>query len=76
MSSEIIPITQDIELRAVEERYTADLHNLVVKNRAFLQTAFDWMQHVKQRRGYPPQRAEQPDASPARLRQNVSDLQG
>ena len=46
MSSEIIPVTQDIELRAVEERYTADLHNLVVKNRAFLQTAFDWMQHV------------------------------
>ncbi len=46
MSSEIIPVTQDIELRAVEERYTADLHNLVVKNRAFLQTAFDWAQHV------------------------------
>ena len=46
MSSEIIPVTQDIELRAVEERYTVDLHNLVVKNRAFLQTAFDWAQHV------------------------------
>jgi ribosomal-protein-serine acetyltransferase len=46
MSSEIIPVTQDIELRAVEERYTADLHNLVVKNKAFLQTAFDWAQHV------------------------------
>ncbi|MBW4227034.1 50S ribosomal protein L7/L12-serine acetyltransferase [Enterobacter roggenkampii] len=46
MSSEIIPVTQDIELRAVEERYTADLHNLVVKNRVFLQTAFDWAQHV------------------------------
>ncbi|MEY6828542.1 50S ribosomal protein L7/L12-serine acetyltransferase [Enterobacter roggenkampii] len=46
MSSEIIPVTQDIELRAVEERYTADLHNLVVKNRAFLQTAFDWTQHA------------------------------
>ncbi|HDT5218962.1 TPA: 50S ribosomal protein L7/L12-serine acetyltransferase [Enterobacter roggenkampii] len=46
MSSEIIPVTQDIELRAVEERYTADLHNLVVKNRVFLQTAFDWAQHM------------------------------
>ncbi|GBE70122.1 TPA: 50S ribosomal protein L7/L12-serine acetyltransferase [Enterobacter roggenkampii] len=46
MSSEIIPVTQDIELRAVEERYTADLHNLVVKNRVFLQTAFDWAQHA------------------------------
>ena len=46
MSSEIIPVSQDIELRAVEERYTAELHNLVVKNRTFLQTAFDWAQHA------------------------------
>jgi len=46
MTSEIIPVSQHIELRSVEERYTADLHNLVVKNRAFLQTAFDWAQHV------------------------------
>ena len=46
MSSEIIPVTQDIELRAVEVFYTVDLHNLVVKNRAFLQTAFDWAQHA------------------------------
>ena len=46
MSSEIIPVTQEIELRAVEERYAAELHNLVVKNKTFLQTAFDWAQHV------------------------------
>ncbi|MBX8459531.1 50S ribosomal protein L7/L12-serine acetyltransferase [Enterobacter sp. RIT637] len=46
MSSEIIPVSQQIELRSVEERYTADLHNLVVKNKTFLQTAFDWAQHV------------------------------
>jgi len=46
MSSEIIPVTQDIELRAVEERYTVALHNLVGKNRAVLQPAFDWAQHV------------------------------
>ncbi|MGS2873156.1 50S ribosomal protein L7/L12-serine acetyltransferase [Enterobacter huaxiensis] len=46
MSSEIIPVTQHIELRAVEERYTADLHNLVIKNKTFLQAAFDWAQHV------------------------------
>ncbi|MEG6214760.1 50S ribosomal protein L7/L12-serine acetyltransferase [Enterobacter quasihormaechei] len=46
MSSEIIPVNQDIELRAVEERYTADLHNLVIKNKTWLQTAFDWAQHV------------------------------
>ena len=46
VKSEIIPVSDALELRAVEERYTADLHNLVVKNRIFLQTAFDWAQHV------------------------------
>ncbi|WP_010431017.1 50S ribosomal protein L7/L12-serine acetyltransferase [Enterobacter mori] len=46
MSSEIIPVSQQIELRSVEERYTTDLHNLVIKNKNFLQTAFDWAQHV------------------------------
>ena len=44
--SEIIPVSDALELRAVEERYAADLHNLVVKNKTFLQTAFDWAQHV------------------------------
>ena len=28
MTSEIIPVSQHIELRAVEERYAAELHNL------------------------------------------------
>lgn len=46
MTSEIIPVSQHIELRSVEERYTTDLHNLVIKNKIFLQTAFDWAQHV------------------------------
>lgn len=46
MTSEIIPVSQHIELRAVDERYTAELHDLVVKNKARLQTAFDWAQHV------------------------------
>ena len=46
MTSEIIPVSQHIELRSVEERYTTDLHNLVIKNKTFLQTAFDWAQHV------------------------------
>ncbi|HDS6851230.1 TPA: 50S ribosomal protein L7/L12-serine acetyltransferase [Enterobacter cancerogenus] len=46
MSSEIIPVTPNIELRAVDERYTSELHHLVVKNKAWLQTAFDWAQHV------------------------------
>ncbi|MHC9002849.1 50S ribosomal protein L7/L12-serine acetyltransferase [Enterobacter adelaidei] len=44
--SEIIPVSDTVELRAVEERYAAELHSLVVKNRTFLQTAFDWAQHV------------------------------
>lgn len=46
MTSEIIPVSQHIELRSVEERFTTDLHNLVIKNKTFLQTAFDWAQHV------------------------------
>ncbi len=29
--SEIIPVSDTLELRAVEERYAADLHNLVVQ---------------------------------------------
>ncbi|MEP9182640.1 50S ribosomal protein L7/L12-serine acetyltransferase [Enterobacter ludwigii] len=44
--SEIIPVTDHLELRAVEERYTADLHNMVIRNKVWLQTAFDWAQHV------------------------------
>ncbi|PLY47963.1 50S ribosomal protein L7/L12-serine acetyltransferase [Lelliottia sp. F153] len=43
---EIIPVTDRIELRAIDERYTAELHNLVVKNKSWLQTAFDWAQYV------------------------------
>lgn len=46
MTSEIISVSPDIELRAVEERYAAELHHLVIKNRAWLQTAFDWIQHT------------------------------
>ena len=43
---EIIPVTDRIELRAIDERYTAELHNLVVKNKSWLKTAFDWAQYV------------------------------
>ncbi|WP_343645121.1 50S ribosomal protein L7/L12-serine acetyltransferase [Enterobacter sp.] len=46
MSTETVPVTEHIELRAVEERYTAELHSLVIKNKAWLQSAFDWAQHV------------------------------
>ncbi|WP_061709182.1 50S ribosomal protein L7/L12-serine acetyltransferase [Pseudenterobacter timonensis] len=44
--SEIIPVNDRIELRAVDDRYTADLHALVVKNSSWLQSAFDWAQHI------------------------------
>ena len=44
--SEIIPVSDALELRAVEERYAAEPHNPVDRSRAFLQTAFDWAQHV------------------------------
>ncbi|MBM3070248.1 50S ribosomal protein L7/L12-serine acetyltransferase [Lelliottia sp. RWM.1] len=44
--AETIAVTDRITLRAVEERYTAELHNLVTKNRAWLRTAFDWAQYV------------------------------
>lgn len=43
---EIISVTDRLELRAIDERYTAELHNLVVKNKTWLQTAFDWAQYV------------------------------
>lgn len=43
---EIIPVTAHIELRAADERYTAELHNLVVKNRAYLQDFLNWPQFV------------------------------
>ncbi|RTN96967.1 50S ribosomal protein L7/L12-serine acetyltransferase [Enterobacter sp. WCHEn090032] len=44
--SEIIPVSDAIELRAVEARYATELYNLVVKNRTWLQSAFDWAHHA------------------------------
>jgi len=46
ITEEIIPVSERIELRAVDERYTAALHNLVVKNRAWLQESLNWPQFV------------------------------
>lgn len=43
---EIIPVTEHIELRAADERYASDLHQLVVKNRAWLQDFLNWPQYV------------------------------
>jgi ribosomal-protein-serine acetyltransferase len=43
---EIIPVNTHLELRATDERYTTELHNLVVKNRAYLQDYLNWPQFV------------------------------
>ncbi len=43
---EIIPVNAHLELRATDERYTTELHNLVVKNRAYLQDYLNWPQFV------------------------------
>lgn len=45
-TEEIIPVDERIELRATDERYTTELHNLVVKNRAWLQGSLNWPQFV------------------------------
>lgn len=46
-TEEIIPVDERIELRATDERYTTELHNLVVKNRAWLQDSLNWPQFVR-----------------------------
>ncbi len=43
---EIIPVCDNIELRAVAEDHAGELHRLVVKNRAWLQNFLDWPQYV------------------------------
>lgn len=45
-SGEIIAVSDQIALRAVAECYTAELHRLVIKNKTWLQSAFDWAQHT------------------------------
>ncbi|HCH40148.1 MAG TPA: 50S ribosomal protein L7/L12-serine acetyltransferase, partial [Enterobacter sp.] len=45
-TEEIIPVNAHIELRAADERYTSELHNLVIKNRAWLQDYLNWPQYV------------------------------
>lgn len=43
---EIIPISASLELRAVEESHAAELYNLVIKNRDWLQQFLEWPQYV------------------------------
>lgn len=46
ITEEIIPVSERIEMRAVDERHTTALHHLVVKNRAWLQESLNWPQFV------------------------------
>lgn len=42
----VIAVDDHIRLQAIDERFVPELHQLVVKNRAFLQQSLDWPQHV------------------------------
>ncbi|MGX2014994.1 50S ribosomal protein L7/L12-serine acetyltransferase, partial [Enterobacter asburiae] len=39
---EIIPVSGQLTLRAVDERYVTDLHQLVEKNKHWLQHSLSW----------------------------------
>ncbi|MGV4199228.1 50S ribosomal protein L7/L12-serine acetyltransferase [Citrobacter murliniae] len=43
---EIISVSETLELRAVEEQHVTPLHQLVVKNKAWLQQSLNWPQFV------------------------------
>lgn len=44
--AEIIPVNTTLELRAAEEGHVPALHQLVLKNKAWLQQSLDWPQYV------------------------------
>ena len=41
-SIERIPVTASLSLRAVDERYVTELHQLVMKNQRWLQQSLSW----------------------------------
>ena len=43
---ESIPVTEGLTLTAIDERYVSDLHQLVVKNRHWLQQSLNWPAEV------------------------------
>ncbi|ECC9554087.1 ribosomal-protein-L7/L12-serine acetyltransferase [Salmonella enterica subsp. salamae] len=43
---EIIPVSTTLELRAADESHVPALHQLVLKNKAWLQQSLDWPQYV------------------------------
>lgn len=46
IAPEIIPVSASIELRAVDESHATELHDLVIKNQAWLQQSLNWPQYV------------------------------
>jgi ribosomal-protein-serine acetyltransferase len=68
----LIVVNDHLALHAIDERFVHDLHQLIVKNREWLQHFLDWPQYVRsvdQTR----QTAQSNIAASARLRQNVPD---
>lgn len=46
MMAEIIPVNATLKLRAADESHVPALHQLVLKNKAWLQQSLDWPQYV------------------------------
>ncbi|EDU8055225.1 50S ribosomal protein L7/L12-serine acetyltransferase, partial [Salmonella enterica subsp. arizonae] len=44
--AEIIPVNATLKLRAADESHVPALHQLVLKNKAWLQQSLDWPQYV------------------------------
>ena len=44
---EVIPVSDTLELRAVEEQHVTPLHQLVLKNKRWLQQSLNWPQFVE-----------------------------
>lgn len=49
--SEVITINDTLELRAVEEQHVTPLHQLVLKNKSWLQQSLNWPQFVASEEG-------------------------
>lgn len=45
-TDELIPVSDTLTLCAIDERSVSELHQLVVKNRAWLQQSLNWPQYV------------------------------
>lgn len=70
MMAEIIPVNATLKLRAADESHVPALHQLVLKNKAWLQQSLDWPQYVTSQ----DETCKYVHVAPAWLRQNVSDF--